>query len=84
MFSEERSRFYAAEIVLAVKYLHDNKVVYRDLKVQSHVINIINSCVVVVGHSGVISSHLAPGNFATPNSPLKEVSSPSNTKRKIN
>ena len=33
VFSEERSRFYGAEIVLAVKYLHDNQVVYRDLKV---------------------------------------------------
>ena len=59
VFSEERSRFYAAEIVLAVKYLHDNKVVYRDLKV----INIINSCVLAVGHSGVVSSHLATREF---------------------
>jgi len=33
VFSEERSRFYASEIVLAVKYLHEMKVVYRDLKV---------------------------------------------------
>ena len=33
VFSEERSRFYASEIVLAVKYLHEKKVIYRDLKV---------------------------------------------------
>ncbi|KAJ7373130.1 RAC-alpha serine/threonine-protein kinase [Desmophyllum pertusum] len=35
VFSEERSRFYGAEIVLAVKYLHDNQVVYRDLKLEN-------------------------------------------------
>eukprot|EP01126_Amoeba_proteus_P002874 TRINITY_DN10931_c0_g1_i3.p1 TRINITY_DN10931_c0_g1~~TRINITY_DN10931_c0_g1_i3.p1 ORF type:complete len:296 (-),score=57.79 TRINITY_DN10931_c0_g1_i3:196-1083(-) len=31
-FSEERVRFYAAEIVAAVEYLHDAGVIYRDLK----------------------------------------------------
>ncbi|XP_015762795.1 PREDICTED: RAC-alpha serine/threonine-protein kinase-like [Acropora digitifera] len=35
VFSEERSRFYASEIVLAVKYLHEKKVVYRDLKLEN-------------------------------------------------
>jgi len=31
-FSEERVRFYGAEIVLALEYLHNAGVVYRDLK----------------------------------------------------
>lgn len=32
-FSEARTRFYGSEIVLALGYLHDNNIVYRDLKV---------------------------------------------------
>lgn len=33
VFSEDRTRFYGAEITMAVEYLHDLGVVYRDLKV---------------------------------------------------
>ncbi|KAI9320839.1 kinase-like domain-containing protein [Dichotomocladium elegans] len=31
-FSEERARFYAAELVCALEYIHTHQVVYRDLK----------------------------------------------------
>jgi len=31
-FSEERVRFYSAELVTAIEYLHDHGIIYRDLK----------------------------------------------------
>lgn len=35
VFTEERARFYGAEIVSALEYLHSRDVVYRDIKVTS-------------------------------------------------
>jgi serine/threonine protein kinase len=33
-FSEERTRFYVAEIACVIGYLHLRKVIYRDVKVR--------------------------------------------------
>lgn len=35
IFSEDRARFYGAEITLAIGYLHENNIVYRDLKLEN-------------------------------------------------
>lgn len=38
IFSEDRTRFYGAEIISALGYLHENNIVYRDLKVSDEVL----------------------------------------------
>ncbi|CAK8677293.1 RAC-alpha serine/threonine-protein kinase-like isoform X2 [Clavelina lepadiformis] len=35
VFPEDRARFYGAEIVLALDYLHQQEVIYRDLKLEN-------------------------------------------------
>jgi len=34
-FSEERARFYAAELLLALNHLHSQSIIYRDLKLEN-------------------------------------------------
>eukprot|EP00672_Neobodo_designis_P025558 CAMPEP_0174836672 /NCGR_PEP_ID=MMETSP1114-20130205/6228_1 /TAXON_ID=312471 /ORGANISM="Neobodo designis, Strain CCAP 1951/1" /LENGTH=573 /DNA_ID=CAMNT_0016070679 /DNA_START=163 /DNA_END=1884 /DNA_ORIENTATION=+ len=38
-FSEQRAKFYAAEIGLALAYLHERKIIYRDLKPENLVLS---------------------------------------------
>ena len=38
-FSEEKAKFYAAEIILALNYLHKNNCIYRDLKPENILID---------------------------------------------
>lgn len=38
-FNEKRARFYTAQMVLALNHLHENNVVYRDLKPQNIIID---------------------------------------------
>lgn len=38
-FSEYKTKFYAAQIALALGYLHDSNIIYRDLKPENILIN---------------------------------------------
>ncbi|MDP2434668.1 MAG: protein kinase [archaeon] len=43
-FDEDRARFYAGEIILALGFLHQKKVVYRDLKPENLLLDMSGHC----------------------------------------
>ena len=48
VFSEDRTRFYGAEITMGIQYLHKLGVIYRDLKVSQLLWNyFVMECFVV-------------------------------------
>ena len=64
-FSEKLAKFYAAEIYIALRYLHSQNIVYRDLKPENI---ILDSC----GHIKLIDFGLSKDNVNTYN-PTKTV-----------
>jgi len=43
-FSEERSRFYAAEILLGLEHIHSKNIVYRDMKLENVLLDESGHC----------------------------------------
>ena len=59
--TEEQAKFYAAEIVLALEYLHSNNIVYRDLKLE-------NVLITYDGH--IVLSDLGMSRYMNETDPL--------------
>ena len=63
IFSVDRARFYTAEILIALEYLHSQSVVYRDLKAENILID--TSGHIKLTDFGLSKKLFAPENFKT-------------------
>nr|CAB3265162.1 protein kinase C-like 1B [Phallusia mammillata] len=62
-FSEDRSRFYAAEVILALMFLHKNGIVYRDIKLDNILLDQEGHC--KLADFGMCREGVRDGNLAT-------------------
>jgi len=59
VFNEKKVKFYAAELTLALRHLHDNNIVYRDLKPENVLLD-------AEGHVRITDFGLSRDNVSTP------------------
>jgi len=73
-FSEERSRFYAAEVLLGLDHIHSKGIIYRDLKLENVLVDERGHCKISdLGLAVRMNNDLVKGYAGTPGYTAPEV-----------
>eukprot|EP01083_Nonionella_stella_P012383 35146_1 len=73
-FSEDRSRFYAAEVLLGLDHIHSKGIIYRDLKLENVLVDEKGHCKISdLGLAVRMSNDLVKGYAGTPGYTAPEV-----------